>query len=166
MPPYLPFLEAFGQHIRTAMPEDLRAQVGPLAGILATILPELALYVRDVSGYSLPPEQARLRLYEGIGAFVAAIAASQPLLLILDDLHWADPATLDLLCHIARRQIAAPLLVLGAHRSGEATHEPPFARAVAELNRLRVLTTVRVDSLGAADIAAMAERLLGCPTTG
>src|SRR5215212_7326396 len=41
MPPYLPFLEALGQHIQATSPEDLRAQIGPLASVLATILPEL-----------------------------------------------------------------------------------------------------------------------------
>jgi predicted ATPase len=67
MPPYLPFLEALGQHIRTATPEMLREQTGPLASILATILPELVLRLGELpASYPLPPEQARLRLYEAV----------------------------------------------------------------------------------------------------
>src|SRR5262245_3388308 len=74
MPPYLPFLEALGQHIRTATPEALLEQTGPLASVLATILPELPLRLGELpAGYPLPPEQARLRLYEAVGTFLAAI---------------------------------------------------------------------------------------------
>src|SRR6185437_1587264 len=102
MPPYLPFLEALGQHIRAAPPDELRAQTGANASILASLLPELHARLGKLpQTHTLPPEQARLRLYEAIGALLAAISHEQPLLLRLDDLHWADPATLDLLCYIA-----------------------------------------------------------------
>jgi hypothetical protein len=59
----------------------------------------------------MPPEQARLRLYEAIGAFFAAIARAQPPLLHIDDLHWADPATLDLLCYIIYTATLRPITV-------------------------------------------------------
>jgi predicted ATPase len=65
------------------------------------------------------------------------------LLLLLDDLQWADTTTLDLLCYVARSQPNARLLVLGAYREGEVTHRPAFERALTELNRLRQLTTIR-----------------------
>src|SRR5439155_19229545 len=97
MPPYLPFLQALGRHVRAAHPDELRAQAGALAPVLATILPELAVRLGELPpSYPLPAEQARLRLYEAVGDFLAAVAARQALLLILDDLHWADPASLDL----------------------------------------------------------------------
>lgn len=76
IPSYLPFLEAFGQHIRAAVADELREQTGVMASVLATILPELP------ASYPLPPEQARLRLYEAVGMFLAAIAIPRPLLLI------------------------------------------------------------------------------------
>jgi DNA-binding CsgD family transcriptional regulator len=162
MPPYLPFLEALGQHIHTTTPELLRQQSGALAAVLATILPELSFYLGDlVASYPLPPEQARMRLYEAIGSFLATIATPQSLVLILDDLQWLDIASLDLLCYIARRQPAARLLVLGAYREGEVEQNPAFQRAVAELNRLRVLSTIRLGSLTAADITALAANYLG-----
>jgi DNA-binding CsgD family transcriptional regulator/tetratricopeptide (TPR) repeat protein len=163
MPPYLPFLEALGQHIRGSDPTQLREQTGPTAAVLATILlPELRLRLGDLPiSYPLPPEQARLRLHEGIGMFLESITATQPLLLILDDLHWADPSSLELLCYIGRQQPALPMLVVGAYRAGEAEHEPALSRAVTELNRLRVLTTIGLGALSAADIVALAEAYLG-----
>lgn len=76
MPPYLPFLEALGQHIRMAPLEQLREQAGAAVTILAGILPELPARLGELPpAYPLPPEQARLRLYEAAGAFLAAIAA-------------------------------------------------------------------------------------------
>ena len=62
MPPYLPFLEALGQHIRVATPDRLREQTGELASVLAAILPELSLRLGELpTSYPLPPEQARCR---------------------------------------------------------------------------------------------------------
>ncbi len=164
MPPYLPFLEALGQHIRAAAPEDLQTQIGPLAGILGTILPELAFRLGDLPpSYPLPPEQARLRLYEAVGSFLAAIASARPLLLLLDDLHWADPASLDLLAYVVRHQPAARLLVLGAYRPGEAESNPAFGRAVGELSRQRALQTVTVGPLAEDEVATLASAALGAP---
>src|SRR5215472_3891311 len=88
MPPYLPFLEALGQHIRMTPPDELRAQTGNMASVLATILPELVGCLGELpSSYPLPPEQARLRLHEAMNLLLAAIAAPHGLLLLLDDLQ-------------------------------------------------------------------------------
>jgi predicted ATPase/DNA-binding CsgD family transcriptional regulator len=164
MPSYLPFLEALGQHIRVTSPDTLQNQSGAFASVLASILPELTLRLgeRPVH-YPLPPEQARLRLYEAVGTFVAAIAAADGLLLILDDLQWADPASLDLLCYVVRQQPAARLLVLGAYRAGEVADNPAFERALAELNRLRTLNTVKLTPLTDGDITALAASYLSAP---
>jgi predicted ATPase len=109
MPPYLPFLEALGQYIQMTAPDQLRDRVGPAASILVAILPELAVYLGELpDGYPLPAEQTRLRLFEAVGGFLATIAAPGGLLLVLDDLQWADAASLDLLCHIVRRCGGAP----------------------------------------------------------
>src|ERR1700752_939221 len=97
MPPYLPFLEALGRYIRAVDVMDLRAQAGRAAATLGALMPELAERIGELpAGYPLPPDQARLRLYDAVAGFVAAIAAPNGLVLLLDDLQWADPATLDL----------------------------------------------------------------------
>jgi len=150
MPPYLPFLEALGRYIRAADPAELRAQVGALFAPLAALLPELADRLGDpTAGYPLPTDQARLRLYDALGDFLAAIGAQRGLLLLIDDLQWADPATLDLICHIARRHgldgTPARLLILGAYREGEVDAAHPLApllwrwREHAEVRHLRLV---------------------------
>jgi predicted ATPase len=118
MPPYLPFLEAVGGYIRAAEPERLREQIGAEAAVLATIFPEVELRLGELpASYPLPVEQARLRLFEAVTGFLAAIAAGSPVVLVLDDLHWADAASLDLLVHVARRAGTARLLIAGGYRA-------------------------------------------------
>jgi predicted ATPase len=164
MPPYLPFLEALGRYVQSAPLEVLRQQIGPLGGPLAELLPELSARLGELpSGYALPSQQARVRLYEAVGDFLAAVAEHAPLVLILDDLQWADSATLDLLCYVARHQPTARLLVLGAYREGEAAANAALERSLVELNRLRVLLLVPLRPLGADDLGAIGTRELGGP---
>lgn len=164
MPPYLPFLEALGQHIRTATPDELREQTGVLASVLATIFPELPMRLGSLpSSYALPPEQARLRLYEAVGVFLAAIAARRPLLLLLDDLQWADTATLDLLSHLAQHQATSRLCIVGAYRSDALASHPALERSILDLTRSRQLTTLTLPPLTEADVAELLTAQLRVP---
>jgi predicted ATPase len=166
MPPYLPFLEALGKYIRMTSPDHLRTQVAHVPHTLSSILPELAVYVDDLSmPYPLPPEQARLRLYEAIGIFLENISASQVLVLTLDDLHWADSASLDLLCYIVRHQAKAKLLILGAYRESEIDRNSALGRTLIDLVRQRALTAVTVDPFSSEEIEALAVNYLGSPTS-
>src|SRR5205807_10160914 len=103
-------------------------QVATAPQFLAVLFPELPVRVGDLRVPSAsPPEKARLRLYEAIGAFLEAIGTPHGLVLILDDLQGPDSASLDLLCHLARRQSHAHLLLLGAYRESEFAHNPALA---------------------------------------
>ena len=164
MPPYLPFLEAFGQYIRVTPLDLLREQVGTDSQILASILPELATRLGELPAtYLIPPEQARLRLYEAIGTFLDAISTSNILVLTLDDLHLADTASLDLLCYIIRHQSKARLLVLGTYYEGEVNRTSALNRALNEFTHLRALTTIALTPLSVEEIEALAASYLGDP---
>ncbi|MFN8540085.1 MAG: AAA family ATPase [Thermomicrobiales bacterium] len=157
MPPYLPFLEALGRYARTAPLEALQDHCRAATPTLALILPELARRLgQPAEADPLPAEQARLRLYEAVTSLLANIAAGQPVVLVLDDLHWADPASLDLLRHIVRTQPALPLLIAIAYRPGDAADNPALERARADLRRLRALVTVELTPLAARETAALA----------
>lgn len=162
MPPYLPFLEALGGYIRTASPEELRAAVGSTASILVTILPELSAILGELPiSYPLPADQQRFRLYEAVGMFLASIAETAPLVLFLDDLQWADAASLDLLSHIARHQSASRLLILGAYRMEEASEHPALERALVSFQRLRLFTPIVLGALAESEVALLAAQALG-----
>ncbi len=164
MPPYQPFLEALGSYIRTAPPAHLRETAGPTASVLATILPELTVVLGEVSpSYPLPAEQARLRLFEAVGMFLAGLSSTTPLVLVLDDLQWADSATLDLLRHVVRQQSTARLLILGAYRAGELVSNPALEHTLLDLNRARLLTSLSLGPLTEQEIATLAQAQMAVP---
>lgn len=161
MPPYLLFLEALGTHIRQAPAEVLRVQAGDRARTLATILPELELKLVDLpTGMHLPPEQARLRLYDAVSDFLLAIADTGTLVFLMDDLQWADSTTLDLLTHVARRTRRARMLFVGVYRPGEAAENLAFQRTAAELSHQRLLIERSITPLPEDEIATLAETYL------
>jgi len=164
MPPYLPFLEALGEIVRTAPQAQLRRQTGAHAHVLAALFPELIQRLGELSPlYDLPPEQARFRLYEAIAAFFRNLCEDQPVLFLLDDLQWADAASLDLLAYIVRHQPSIRLLILAAARPGEGETNAPFQRLLSELDRLRNMNVIEIPPLSAEEIAGVAAHLLGAP---
>jgi predicted ATPase/DNA-binding CsgD family transcriptional regulator len=161
MPPYLPFLHALGDYIATAPIDLLRDQVGPYAASLATLFPEIPLRLgAPQPPYPLGPEQERYRLYEAVAAFLAALTTPGPLILLLDDLQWADATSCDLLVHIAGRLRSATLLIVGAYRDGEAAENPSLTRALAELNRRRLLAILPLQPLTAEESRTLASNVL------
>jgi predicted ATPase/DNA-binding CsgD family transcriptional regulator len=161
MPPYLPFLQALGDYIAAAPVDQLREQVGLHAATLAPMLPEIiARLGSPAPTHPLGPEQERYRLYEAVALFLAALAVHGPLALLLDDLHWIDAASCDLLVHIASRLRTTPLLIVGAYREGDANQNSAFVRALAELNRRRVLVTLPLHPLAMEESLSLATSAL------
>src|SRR6266480_3649899 len=164
MPPFLPFLEALGRYIQVTPVDQLREQVTIASPLLASILPELLARLGNLPvPHPFPPEQARFRLYEAMGTFLQTIGLSSVLVLLFDDLHWADTASLDLLCHVARHQSPAHVLVVGAYRDSELECNAALRRTIAELSRQRMLTEVTVEPLSRQEIEAQATSFLGRP---
>ena len=145
-----PVVEVLRAHLRSQGGGPLVE--GPLAAHLALLLPELG-----------PPaaEADRATLFEAIRLALAAIAARGPAALFLDDLQWADDATLELLGALARSLDTQPLLVLGAYRSDELPRDHPIRRLRSELRRAGRLRQVTVEPLGAEATATLLERTLG-----
>jgi DNA-binding NarL/FixJ family response regulator len=145
-----PVVEVLRAHLRSEGGGPLVE--GPLAAHLALLLPELG-----------PPaaEGDRATLFEAIRQALAAVAVRRPAALFLDDLQWADDATLELLAALARSLDEQPLLVLGAFRSDELPRDHPIRRLRSELRRAGRLRQVTVEPLGAEATAALLERTLG-----
>lgn len=163
MPPFLPFLEAIGRYIHTTPQDQLRRQLSTIPQTLANLFPELAIYLPDLLSLPVPPEQARLRLYEAIGTFLATICEEHALVLILDNLHWADSASLDLLRHLVHYQAHTQLFILGAYREGDSDRNPSFVHTITEFSHQRVLSTVTVNPLSEVDVGLLALGRHGSP---
>ncbi|MDO9355404.1 MAG: AAA family ATPase, partial [Solirubrobacteraceae bacterium] len=151
--PHQPFIEGLRQYIAGADPVALGAQLGPGGGELLRILPELAARVP-----SLPvpvqgdPEGARFRLFEAVGSLLANVCRQRPVVLVLDDLHWADKPTLLLLRYLTRALPTSRLLVLGTYRETEVDAGHPFAATLAELRTTAGFTPIGLGRLDEADV--------------
>ena len=122
--------------IETAEPEQLRQDMGPGAADIAQFLPELTVILDGLDQPPvLEPEQARFRLFFSITEFLKNASRSQPLLIILDDLHWADESSLLLLEFLARGISSNRTMVVGTYRDREVTGSHPLRQTLGSLVR-------------------------------
>jgi class 3 adenylate cyclase len=135
--PYRPFVEAFRQYTRSRPDAELRTQLGPGAPEIATLVSEIRQRFPDIEeAPKLDPEAERLRLFESVTEFLHNASTAQPLVLHLDDLHWADKPSLLLLQHLAQRTARDRLLILGAYRDVELDRTHPLSEVLGALRRL------------------------------
>jgi class 3 adenylate cyclase len=163
--PYQSFVEALRHYVSETPLDELRLQVGPHRATLARLVPELADPGASVStsGVGESQERDQFLLFESVASLVRAVAEEHPLILVLDDLHWADGPTLLLFRHLVRSTEGAPLLILGTYRETEVDEAHPLGQALAELRRARALDTVALRGLGERDVAELISSQAGHP---
>jgi predicted ATPase/DNA-binding CsgD family transcriptional regulator len=148
--PYGPIVAALRTYVR-AVPDGLR-EAGPLAAHLALLLPELGP----------PPPQSDLpTLVEALRCALVAIGRTQPVAVFLDDLHWADAASLELLPALAGGLAGEPVVLVGAYRSDDLPRGHALRRVRTELRREGRLREVVVEPLDLTGTGALASRILG-----
>ncbi len=158
--PYLPVAEALRAMVREIADDRLDTLVGRFAAELVKLVPELSLRIRDLQpSPSLEPDQERLRLYEHVTAFLTTGARARPLVFLLDDLHWADAATLQLLRYVARNIRGDRILLLGTYRDVELDRTHPLTTVLRELNRERLYNRVLVRRLSPEHVAEMIQAI-------
>jgi predicted ATPase/DNA-binding SARP family transcriptional activator len=155
---YQPFVEAFGRYVATTAPELLRAQVGAHGGELARLVPELARRVPDLAAPA-GEDSERFRLFEAAGSLLANASRAWPVVLVLEDLHWADRPTALLLTHVVRSIQTERVLIVGTFRETDVGE--PLARVLADLRRERALERLRLGSLHRGEVATMVSAWLG-----
>src|SRR2546421_3867548 len=104
---------------------------------------------------------ARHRLFDAVDAAVADLAARGPLLLVIDDFHWADRGSLLLTSFLLRSSRPGPLLVVGTYRDTELGRHTPLTAILDELKRSGALDRVDLRGLEADDVASLARSVLG-----
>jgi DNA-binding SARP family transcriptional activator len=162
-PPYWPWLQAIRPYVATCQPDRLRTELGAGAGAIADVLPEVRERLGDVkSPQPLPDErQARFSLLDAIAAFLRRAAHREPLVLVLEDLHAADAASLALLDFVARELEAARLLVVGMYRDVEVGRGHPLRQTLAELARDRLYERLALSGLAPEEVASFIAATLG-----
>ena len=141
---YEPFVEALDHVVTNSPTHELRALTGQGAGDLAVLVPRLAEKLPIADRQVDEPD--RLVLYEAIANWLTALSARRPLVFVLDDLHWADASTAQLLVHLMRRPDPGQVLFLAAARASRAEWSRPASDALGDLVRTDRLT--RIDLIG------------------
>jgi DNA-binding CsgD family transcriptional regulator/tetratricopeptide (TPR) repeat protein len=161
-PPYLPFAEMLETAQRRLAVADFRLVLGDAAGEMARLLPGLRRsWPALPAPLALPPEQERRYLFTNVTEVLERLAGLAPLMVVLEDLQWADEATLLLVEHLARRVTQLPLLILATYRDTELDLGSVLARTLEELRRTGSSYSLVLRPLDIAETAAMLLSLSG-----
>ncbi|GII94942.1 helix-turn-helix transcriptional regulator [Sinosporangium siamense] len=155
--PYAPFTAALREHFRDYPREHLTDLLPPHATHdLARILPELGEEpeTRD-------SDTARARLFEHLLALLERIAARQPLVLVIEDAHWADHSTRDLLSFLTRNLRRVPVMLVVTYRSDELHRTHPMRRILAALTRIATAGRIELSRLTPAEVHTQLSGILG-----
>ncbi len=157
--------EALLTFIRSLPPEEARELIGPSAPELVKLLPEVSGIVGDVTPN--PPmgelDAERLRLFDHVTQFLLRIAEKGPILLLLEDLHWADGPSLLFLHFLLRNTRQDRILALGTYRETELDPAKPFYESLLDLNRERLYTRIALRRLKTKDVSKLVGVLVDGP---
>ncbi len=156
--PFFPFVEALSPHAARLGPDRLGSIAGPGAPYLAHLLPGLPAPGRPARPGETGGEAGSRRylMFEAVVALLGAIAASAGAVLILDDLHQADPSTMQLLEYVARHQSPARLLIIGT-----VTTPPPAAGVRVELAAAGLAGQITLDGLSGEEVGELLAAVTG-----
>lgn len=160
--PYAPLLDLFRAYFARRAPTSLSDPMHSFASTLSRLLPELALLFPDLATLPTPstvePEEEKRRLFAAMTHFVTEQTTQHPVLLVVEDLHWCDDLSLDLLLHLARRCRQVRLLLLVTYRREEL--HPRLRGWLTQLDRERLAQEFALERLSRTEVAAMLRAML------
>ena len=142
-----------------------------LVGQLVEKMPELAIVLPDVvpvvvgSASVVGDDASRLRLFDSISRLLARLSEVRPVCIVLEDLHWAEPSTRDLLSFLVAHLGELPVAIIGTYRSDAMSRTHPLRPLLAELDRHPRVEHLTLAPFDAAELAAFADARLGEPPT-
>src|SRR5712691_2261225 len=131
----------------------------PVYQALRALLPELEDLLPPPDSSSISPEQEQVRLWEAARALLATISESAPLLIVLDDLQWADSSSCELLAYLVRQLRHQPVLIVGTCRDIELPPAHPLRSVLNDLQREQSIETLTVQPLTDEQIRALVSPL-------
>ena len=152
-PPYGPFVEALDHLARVTDPDQLRAALGATGGELARLLPDLAMRTgAPAAPVAADPDTERHRLHTAVTDLLDGVSRRRPVLLVIEDAHWADVPSLGLLRHLARAAGRVRLLLVATFRDTDAEMPDALAETLADLRRSEDVVRLRVGGLSDAEV--------------
>lgn len=154
--PFQPFVEAIGHYVEATPAEELRRRLADHAADLALLVPGVVRRLPELA--TVRPsgtDTDRYRIFEAVTALFSALGAGAPLVVLIDDLHWADRPTLQLLTHVARTCGDVALLVLGTYRDTDLVRTHPMAETLVDMRKANLVERVMLRGLSPDEVVAM-----------
>jgi len=160
---YAPWVAILQRLIRTTPAAALRRQLAGIeaAGELAQLVPEIRSRIHLGASGSTTPEGRRYRLFEAVSHLLASASQSAPILLVVDDLHWADQGSLLLLRHMIRCTRQAAVCIVLTHRNDVPEWSSDFRDLVESLRREHSPSRIALHRLPDDDVREMIEEWTG-----
>ncbi len=160
--PYRPFVEALDQLVRVTDPAELAAALGTGGGELTRLLPDLPSRVGKLpEPVGADPDTERHRLHTAVADLLENVSRGRPVLVVLEDGHWADAPTLLMLRHLARSAGSGRLLLLATFRDTEADVPAGLAETLADLRRAEGVVRMRLSGLSGTEVSDLVSRSAG-----
>jgi len=157
--PYGPFVPALEQLARAIDPAELRAISDAGAGRLSRLLPELAAPTAELAPPAkADPDTERHWLHSAVTDLLAEVSKRRPVLVVLEDVHWADAPTLLLLRHLARAAWTGRVLMFATFRDADADLPELLSQTLADLRRSDDVVRLRLAGLTRAEISEFVTR--------
>ncbi len=148
-PAYWPWRQLIRSYLRGVGDEDAAQAFGSGLADIASIVPEVAEHfdLRTSAAPAGDSSQSRFRLFDAIAAFWRRAAKRAPLVLIFEDLHWADPTSLRLFAFLAAELEDSAILVVGTYRDTELSRQHPLFETLSDLARSSVCQRIELTGL-------------------
>ncbi len=164
--PYQPVVEMLRGWSAGAPLDLLSERLGNRAAELSILLPEFGAPQVDPTTMSGPEADAqRFRFFDAVAALIGEIGAETPVVLIFDDLHWADRPTLQLLRHLVRAPAPRRALFLGTYRDTEISDRHPLHELIGDLRREGTLRRLELPGLVESEVGELVAELASAPAT-
>jgi DNA-binding CsgD family transcriptional regulator/tetratricopeptide (TPR) repeat protein len=156
--PYGPLVEALRGLLAELDPSEIAAIAGQASADLARLVPGFG---RSVTGAHAQSEWVQSRLFEALLGLFERLGERSPILLVIEDLHWADPGTRDTIAFLVRTLRRTPMLLVGTLRSDELHRRHPLLPWLAELDRGGRVDRIDLARLDRSQVAALMSAILG-----
>lgn len=164
-PAYWPWIQVLRDYAEANTDDELRVLLGRNAPSIAGLVPEIGERLGLATGTDtdLTDLGNRFQFFDAISRALVKASAVTPQVLILDDLHWADPSSLAFLEHLSREIRRARVLVVCTYRDVEVTRTAPVRATLGELGRAEHVTRIRLTGLDLDNTGALTMNLAGMP---
>jgi DNA-binding SARP family transcriptional activator len=161
-PPFWPWRQILESVMSETSPASLIDAIGVSSADLVQLVPQLALHVGDNQTDTVgDPDEARFRLYVAVASALKALAGAQPLMIVVDDLHWSDSASLRLLDFVGKEIRQAHVLIVATYRDMEVGPEDALGSVSASLARLPLVERLELEGFDTEEVGSYVRSVTG-----